>query len=109
LPTKPEQIVEADTLLDVRDLEVHFALRGGFFSRLVGREEGKVKAVDGVSFALRRGEVLGVVGESGSGKTTLGRALMHLAHPPAAASHSTGVRSAGSRSASSDRCAAGCR
>jgi peptide/nickel transport system ATP-binding protein len=61
-----------------RDLRVHYVLRGGFLSRMVGRETGEVKAVDGVSFALERGEVLGLVGESGSGKTTLGRALLHL-------------------------------
>ncbi len=59
-------------------MRVQFALRGGFFSRLVGREEGVVHAVDGVSFTLARGEVLGLVGESGSGKTTLGRSLLHL-------------------------------
>ncbi|MGH3344215.1 MAG: ABC transporter ATP-binding protein [Carbonactinosporaceae bacterium] len=68
-----------DTLLDVRDLRVHFAIHGNFLQRLIGRESGAVKAVDGVSFELREGEVLGVVGESGSGKTTLGRTLLGLA------------------------------
>lgn len=72
--TKPD----GDNLLDVRDLEVHFGLRGSFFQRLLGRETGSVRAVDGVNLQLRRGEVLGLVGESGSGKTTLGRALLGL-------------------------------
>jgi oligopeptide/dipeptide ABC transporter ATP-binding protein len=65
-------------LLEVRGLKTHFSLRGSFFDRLRGSEAGAVKAVDGVSFELRRGEVLGVVGESGSGKTTLGRTLLGL-------------------------------
>ncbi|MGH3327065.1 MAG: oligopeptide/dipeptide ABC transporter ATP-binding protein [Streptomycetales bacterium] len=68
-----------DALLDVRDLRVHFAIHGNFVQRLIGRESGAVKAVDGVSFGLREGEVLGIVGESGSGKTTLGRTLLGLA------------------------------
>ena len=70
-----------DVLLDVEDLKVHFPLRGSFGQRLVGREAGSVKAVDGVTFQLRRGEVLGLVGESGSGKTTLGRTLIRLVPP----------------------------
>ena len=65
-------------LLEVRDLRTTYSLRGSFFDRLLGREAGSVKAVDGVSFDLRRGEVLGIVGESGSGKTTLGRSLLGL-------------------------------
>jgi peptide/nickel transport system ATP-binding protein len=69
------------TLIEVRDLEVHFALHGTFRARLTGRGGGSVKAVDGVSFDLREGEVLGLVGESGSGKTTLGRALLGLVRP----------------------------
>jgi oligopeptide/dipeptide ABC transporter ATP-binding protein len=65
-------------LLEVRDLKTRFSLRGSFLDRLRGREAGSVKAVDGVDFDLRRGEVLGIVGESGSGKTTLGRTLLGL-------------------------------
>jgi oligopeptide/dipeptide ABC transporter ATP-binding protein len=68
-------------LLQVRDLKTYFSLRGSFAQRLVGREAGSVKAVDGVSFDLRRGEVLGLVGESGSGKTTLGRTILRLVEP----------------------------
>jgi oligopeptide/dipeptide ABC transporter ATP-binding protein len=69
----------SETLLEVTDLRTRFSLRGSFMDRMRGREAGSVKAVDGVSFSLRRGEVLGVVGESGSGKTTLGRTLLGLA------------------------------
>ncbi|MCW5952643.1 MAG: ABC transporter ATP-binding protein [Propionibacteriaceae bacterium] len=72
MPTKPESV------LDVTDLEVHFALHSSGLARLLGRETATVKAVDGVDLTLHRGEVLGLVGESGSGKTTLGRALLGL-------------------------------
>ena len=68
----------SDVLLEARDVRVHFSLRGGFGQRLLGRDAGAVKAVDGVSLSIRRGEVLGLVGESGSGKTTLARALLSL-------------------------------
>ena len=61
-------------LLDVRDLKTWFPVRRGVFSRV--REH--VKAVDGVSFTLRRGRTLGLVGESGSGKTTVGRTILRL-------------------------------
>jgi peptide/nickel transport system ATP-binding protein len=70
-------------LLEVEGLKVHFPLRGSFGSRLVGRSSGAVQAVDGVSFTIEAGEVLGVVGESGSGKTTLGRAILRLVDPTA--------------------------
>jgi len=77
LPTKPETS-QRETVIDVRNLSVHFDLRGSSLARLFGRDTGTVKAVDGVDLTLRRGEVIGLVGESGSGKSTLGRALLGL-------------------------------
>jgi len=63
--------------LEVRDLVKHFPIRGGLFSR----QKKAVRAVDGVSFDVRRGETLGVVGESGCGKSTLGKVVMKLLEP----------------------------
>ena len=70
---------EPDTILEIVDLQVHFPILRGVLQRRVG----SVKAVDGVTFVVRRGETLGVVGESGSGKTTLGRAILKLVQPTA--------------------------
>jgi peptide/nickel transport system ATP-binding protein len=65
-------------LLEVSDLRKYFPLRtGGFF----GQTLGAVKAVDGVSFYIERGETLGLVGESGSGKTTAGRTILRAIEP----------------------------
>jgi len=64
-------------LIDVVGLKKYFPIRGGLFKRQVGA----VRAVDGVTFYIRRGETLGLVGESGCGKTTVGRAIMMLARP----------------------------
>jgi oligopeptide transport system ATP-binding protein len=69
----------ADALLWVRGLKKYFPIRKGFFQR----HTGDVKAVDGVSFHLLRGETLGLVGESGCGKTTAGRTILRLIEPTA--------------------------
>lgn len=64
-------------LLVVRDLVKHFPIRKGVFSRL----DGTVRAVDGVSFIIPRGQTFSLVGESGSGKTTTGRSVLRLIEP----------------------------
>ena len=66
-------------LLDVKNLKVYFPIRKGILLRTVGH----VKAVDGVSFAVYRGQTMGLVGESGCGKTTAGRAILRLIEPDA--------------------------
>jgi oligopeptide transport system ATP-binding protein len=66
-----------ETILEVRDLVKHFHVGGGLF----GGPPGTVRAVDGVSFSIRRGETLGLVGESGCGKTTTGRCILQLERP----------------------------
>jgi oligopeptide transport system ATP-binding protein len=66
--------VTSDVLLEVRDLVKHFEVGAGLF----GHRGGLVRAVDGVSFSIRRGETLGLVGESGCGKTTTGRCVLQL-------------------------------
>jgi peptide/nickel transport system ATP-binding protein len=70
-------LARAPVLLEARDLKVHFPIRRGIFRRTVGH----VKAVDGVTLAVREGRTLALVGESGSGKTTVGKAILQLIRP----------------------------
>lgn len=76
--TPSKEIVREDKLiLEVNDLKTHFPHTGG----VLGRVQSYTKAVDGVSFKVKKGQTLGLVGESGCGKTTLGRTLMRLIEP----------------------------
>ena len=74
-----EASAHASPLVQVEHLAEFFPITGGILQRKVG----DVKAVDDVSFTIRRGETLGLVGESGCGKTTVGRLLLRLIEPTA--------------------------
>src|SRR5690348_11292697 len=75
-----DTLVASKTLVDIRDLKMHFPLTQGIIRQ---RVIGYVRAVDGVSFNIERGQTLGLVGESGSGKTTIGRTIVRLYKPTA--------------------------
>ncbi|PSP61550.1 peptide ABC transporter ATP-binding protein, partial [Halobacteriales archaeon QH_8_64_26] len=66
-----------DPLLSVRGLRKHYPITEG----VLGREVGRVRAVDGISFDVDRGETLGLVGESGCGKSTAARTVLRLEEP----------------------------
>ena len=72
-------MVGGDVLLKIENLKTYFPIKGGLFKRTVDQ----VKAVDDVSFELKKGRTLGLVGESGCGKTTLGRTIIKLIEPTA--------------------------
>ena len=72
-----EGVAAGAPLVEVRDIKVHFPITKG----ILRREVGRIKAVDGVSFTILKGEALGLVGESGSGKSTIARALLKLTEP----------------------------
>ena len=71
---------DSDIILDVRDLKMHFPVTSGI---IMQRTVAQIKAVDGISFQVRRGETFGLVGESGCGKTTTGRCILQLYKPTA--------------------------
>jgi oligopeptide transport system ATP-binding protein len=72
-----------NTLLRVEDLEMHFPIYRG----VIQRQVGAVRAVDGITFNVKRGETLGLVGESGCGKSTTGRTILQLYRPTAGTVH----------------------
>ena len=73
---KPQ--TSTDTLVEVKNLKMYFPVRSGVIFQ---RKVADIKAVDDVSFTIKRGETLGLVGESGCGKTTTGRCILQLYHP----------------------------
>ncbi len=77
--TVASQPPSSDALLDVRNLKKYYPVTGGLFKVKVA----DVKAVDGISFTIKRGETFGLVGESGCGKSTAGRAILRLHEPTA--------------------------
>ncbi|MBP2241164.1 oligopeptide/dipeptide ABC transporter ATP-binding protein [Cytobacillus eiseniae] len=68
---------DSDYILEVNDLKKHFPIKAGFLQKTVG----SIKAVDGLSFKVKKGETIGLVGESGCGKSTAGRTLIRLYEP----------------------------
>lgn len=72
-----KQLTDDDILVEVRNIKKYFPIKGGVLQKIVGQ----LKAVDDVSFTIKKGETLGIVGESGSGKSTLGRVLIRLLEP----------------------------
>lgn len=71
------QAVEQDVILKVSNLKMHFPIKAGVLQRTVGR----IKAVDGLNFEIKKGETFGIVGESGCGKSTAGRSIIRLYKP----------------------------
>lgn len=86
---KPEATVPVgrESLLEVRSLVKHFPVRGGVLNKTIGH----VKAVNGVSLSIGKGEVVGVVGESGCGKSTLGKCVIRLIEPTSGSVRFEGV------------------
>jgi len=78
-PQRPP-LASDEVLVDVRDLKIHFPVMSGF---IISRKIAENKAVDGITFHVKKGETVGLVGESGCGKSTTGRAILQLYKPTA--------------------------
>jgi peptide/nickel transport system ATP-binding protein len=79
-----------DVILKLSDLRKHFSPHTNLLGMLGGKAKNPIKAVDGVSFEIRRGEIFGLIGESGSGKTTIGKLVMKLLDPTSGTIHFNG-------------------
>jgi peptide/nickel transport system ATP-binding protein len=99
-------MVESDTLLRVEDLRRYFDVSPPALERLLQRRQrATVKAVDGITFAIRRGETFAIVGESGCGKSTVARLVVGLYRPSTGRIVFAGQEAAKRR----HRCAGGCK
>lgn len=79
--TNEKQINNDDNVLELVDIRKYFEPHSGFIQAFIKKDKKKIKAVDGVSLQLKRGEIFGLIGESGSGKTTIGKIAMKLYKP----------------------------
>ena len=100
---------EAVPVVEIRELQTHFVDDVGLFGEIFRVKPGRVRAVDGVSISIMRGETWALVGESGSGKTTLGRTILRLGDPTGGDIMVDGQEITRTRQARSAPCGRACR